>query len=84
MSNYAPSWLWSNWIPNGMLTLLGGATDGESTAFALDLARRVVQGSEWPDGYPSLHLPKPVIYLDATPDPSTTSEIIREYDLGVV
>lgn len=43
-------WLWSNWLPKGMLTLLGGyAGDGKST-LTMSLAATFSNGGTLPDG----------------------------------
>lgn len=43
-------WLWPNWLPKGMLTLLGGyAGDGKST-ISLALAAALSNGGTLPDG----------------------------------
>lgn len=50
-ANLTPvSWLWPNWIPRGMISLLG-ATQGTGKSYlALDLARIITAGDRWPDG----------------------------------
>lgn len=61
-------WLWRNWIPRGMLTLLGAYQGTGKSYFVLDLARAVIEGGEWPDGTPA---PKGcVVYIDAEGIPS--------------
>ncbi len=43
------SWLWPRWLPNGMLSLLVGYIGSGKTAFALDLAERIIRGTTFPD-----------------------------------
>jgi len=44
------SWLWPDWIPRGMMSLLGAASGAGKSLLALDLARRVIHG----EGFPGL------------------------------
>jgi hypothetical protein len=57
-------WLWEGWIPRGMLTLFGAMPSAGKSYVALDLARRVIAGTTFPDGTP---VPEggPVIFIDA-------------------
>jgi hypothetical protein len=57
-------WVWEGWIPRGMLTLLGAMPSAGKSYVALDLARRVIEGSAFPDGTP-VPEPGPVIFVDA-------------------
>jgi len=57
-------WLWPGWVPRGMLTLFGAMPSAGKSYVALDLARRVIQGSSFPDGAP-VGEPGSVIYVDA-------------------
>jgi putative DNA primase/helicase len=43
-------WLWRNFLPLGMLTILGGAPGCGKTTIALSLAATVTRGATWPDG----------------------------------
>jgi hypothetical protein len=59
------AWLWPDWIPLGMITLLGSIPGAGKSYVALDLARRVIHGGSFPDDAP---VPQPggnVIYVDA-------------------
>jgi len=59
------TWLWPDWIPHGMITLLGAAPGTGKSYLALDLARCIIAGDRFPDGAP---VPQPganVIYVDA-------------------
>jgi hypothetical protein len=50
-------WLWADWIPRGVLTLLAARGGVGKTRLAIDLAYRLWAGLPWPDGstntYPS-------------------------------
>jgi len=59
------TWLWPDWIPVGMITLLGSVPGAGKSYVALDLARRIIAAEQFPDGAP---IPRPaanVIYVDA-------------------
>lgn len=43
-------WLWRDFLPSGMLTILGGAPGCGKTTIALSLAAIVTRGGIWPDG----------------------------------
>ena len=57
-------WLWEGWIPRGMLTLFGAMPSAGKSYVALDLARRVIEGTSFPDGTP-VNDAGTVIYVDA-------------------
>lgn len=69
------TWLWPSWIPRGMLTLFGAVAGAGKSMIALDLAKKVMHGLDFPTGernpYPQ---GAPVIYVDAEVVP----QIIRE------
>ena len=44
------SWLWPSWIPRGMLTLLGASPGAGKSLLALDLCRRIIHNTTFPDG----------------------------------
>ena len=43
-------WLWPEYLPAAMLTILGGAPGSGKTTIALSLAAVVTRGGVWPDG----------------------------------
>jgi len=68
------TWLWPDWIPRGMITLLGAAPGTGKSYLALDLARRIIAGDNFPDGAP---VPQPgvnVIYVDAEDAPQIINQ----------
>lgn len=69
-------WLWENWIPTGMLSLLGAWQGTGKSWLALDLARIVTQGDKWPDGAAVQHN-GPCIYVEAEAVPRITVDRIR-------
>lgn len=45
-------WMWRPWLPRGLLTLLVGESGSGKSGLALELAKRIIQGGNWPDGTP--------------------------------
>ncbi len=68
------TWLWRNWVPRGMLSLLGAVPGAGKSFVALDLARRIIGGETWPDGSPIEDGGRPVIYIDAEAVPQLLNE----------
>lgn len=56
-------WLWKNFIPLEMITILAGDPGTSKSTLALWLCKLVTEGGEWPDG--NSRLPANVIYVDA-------------------
>lgn len=67
-------WLWQNWVPVGMLSLLGGAPGAGKSFIALDLARRVIHGETFPDGAANPAVGRNIIYVDAENVPQILKE----------
>ena len=44
------SWLWQNWLPAGMLTILAGQAGTGKTTLAMSIASAVTNGGKLPDG----------------------------------
>lgn len=74
------TWLWENWIPRGMLSLLGAYQGTGKSWFVLDLARTIIQGGRWPDGTPTQG-PANVIYVEAEGIPQVLNQ--RAVALGM-
>ena len=70
------TWLWQDWIPMGMLSLLGAQPGSGKSLLALDLARRVIHGMEFPDGtdVSRVDAGRPVIYVDGECVPQIITE----------
>jgi len=58
-------WLWPNWIPAGMLSLLTAYGGAGKSIVALDLARRIIEDRTYPDGAPVIRPGATVVYVDA-------------------
>lgn len=69
-------WLWENWIPLGMLSLLTASPGAGKSMLALDLAARIIQGEIFPDGTVGPRPGAPVIYVDAEAIPQVHNERI--------
>lgn len=67
-------WVWRGWIPRGMITLLGAVPGAGKSFLALDLAKRVIQGDQWPDGQPNLAKRRNIVYVDAEQVPQLANE----------
>ena len=67
-------WLWPDWIPRGMITLLGSVPGAGKSYLALDLVRRIIAGEPFPDGAPQPLPGANVIYVDAESVPQIISE----------
>jgi len=59
------AWLWPDWIPLAMLSLLTGEGGVGKSMLALDLADRVIRGTAFPDGAPIPRPGSPVVYVEA-------------------
>lgn len=57
-------WLWSGWLPRGLITLLIGVPGVGKTSLGLEIARCVVEPRRWPDDAPGPSKPHKVIWCD--------------------
>ena len=67
-------WLWQDWIPLRMLSLLAGEPGVGKSMIALDLAGRIIAGRDFPDGRRASWASRAVIYVDAEDAPSIHDE----------
>jgi hypothetical protein len=74
-------WLWQDWIPRGMLTLLGAVPGAGKSYVSLDLARRLIEGTTYPDGSP-IARPAPVVYIDAEAIPQVINERAKNWGMN--
>lgn len=56
------NWLWKNWLPASMLTILAGAPGCGKTTIALSFAATLATGGTWPDGTKCSESGKTVIW----------------------
>lgn len=66
--------LWSNWIPRGMLSLLGAMPGAGKSFVALDLCKRIIHNEPWPDGMSQASGGQTCIYVDAELVPQLANE----------
>jgi hypothetical protein len=74
-------WLWPDWIPRGLLSLLGAVPGAGKSYLALDLARRVLAGDPFPDGAPGPGPGAKVIYVDAEAVPQLLNERVEAWGM---
>jgi len=74
------SWLWENFLPKGMITLISGDPGSGKTWFSLDCAARISRGLPWPDGNRQNELGN-VVYINIE-DPQATVIRPRVDSLG--
>jgi hypothetical protein len=76
-------WLWPDWIPQGMITLLGAVPGAGKSLVALDLAKRVIHGEAFPDGTANPHEGRNVIYVDAELVPQLINERVKMWQIDI-
>lgn len=57
-------WLWENWIPRGMVTLLAGQTGVGKTACAMALANILTSAGTWPNGRPGPMVGQRIVFIE--------------------
>src|SRR5262249_48216320 len=75
-------WPWEGWIPPARIVGIAAYEGVGKTRFALDLARRVWHGREWPDGQP-MTLPSltPTIWVCADGQQDDIAETLPAFGL---
>lgn len=76
------SWLWPNWIPLGMLSLLGAVPGAGKSYLALDLTRLIISGMPFPDGTPCPRAGANCIYVDAEVIPQLINERAEAWQMN--
>jgi hypothetical protein len=74
------TWLWENWLPIGMLSLLAARPGTGKSLVALDLCRRIIAGDAWPDGSAQPATGQPCIYVDAENVPAILNRRAEEWE----
>ena len=67
-------WLWEQWLPIGMLSMLAARPGTGKSLVALDFIRMILSGSPWPDGTPQPCPGANCIYVDAENVPSILNQ----------
>jgi hypothetical protein len=62
-------WLWSSWLPRGVVTLMDGNPGVSKSTVVADLIARITTGREWPDGTPALVGPQRAMWITTEDDP---------------
>lgn len=75
------AWLWQDWIPRGMISLLGAVPGAGKSYMALDLARRIIGGMNWPDGLPMNDAGQTVVYVDAEAIPQVINDRAMAWEM---
>lgn len=58
-------WVWKDWLPRGMVSILAAETGIGKTACAMGLAGVLTApGEEWPDGLPGPEQPERVVFIE--------------------
>jgi len=74
-------WLWQDWIPKGLLSLVGSVKGAGKSYWLLDLSRRIIANETWPDGTP-INMPgATVIYVDAELIPQLINERAERWQM---
>ncbi len=74
-------WVWEDWIPRGLLTVLG-ASQGSGKSFVVtDLAYRIIHNQGFPNGSPIKRPGANVIYVDAEMVPQILNERALNYEM---
>lgn len=74
-------WLWPDWIPIGMLTLLGAVAGAGKSMIALDMCKAVIHGLPFPTSPASP--PRNVIYVDAEFVPQVIKERSEKWKMDM-
>ncbi len=75
------SWVWPNWIPRSMLTVLGASQGSGKSFVSLDLSWRIIHNINFPNGAPIARPGANVIYVDAEMVPQILNERAENYNL---
>lgn len=74
------TWLWENWLPVGMISMLAARPGTGKSLVALDLCRRVIAGETWPDGSLQTRPAASCIYVDAENVPAILNKRAEEWE----
>lgn len=62
-------WLWANWLPRGVVTLMDGNPGVSKSTLVADLVARITTGRGWPDETPGTGRPGRVMWITTEDDP---------------
>lgn len=63
-STHPINWIWKGWLPRGMISMLAAAPGSGKSLVALDLCRRLIERTTFPDGQPVESDNPRIIYVD--------------------
>lgn len=75
--------LWHDWIPRGMISLLGASPGAGKSFVALDLCKRIIAGLPFPDGSEQLTPGDTCIYVDAEVVPQIAYERASNWEMDM-
>lgn len=74
------TWLWPDWLPIGMISMLAARPGTGKSLVALDLCRRIIAGEAWPDGQLQARTGERCIYVDAENVPSILNARAQQWE----
>jgi putative DNA primase/helicase len=74
------TWMWENWLPIGMLSMLAARPGTGKSLIALDLCRRVMTGEAWPDDSTQTRPGASCIYVDAENVPAILNKRAADWE----
>lgn len=76
-------WIWADWLPRGMLTVLGAAPGVGKSFLGMDLVWRILHGQTFPDGSPVQRRSdtSTVLYVDAEAIPQVINQRAQAYGI---
>jgi len=74
-------WVWKDYIPRGLLTILGASQGSGKSFVGLDFAYRIIHNKGFPDGSPIVRPGANVIYVDAESVPQIMRERANYYQM---
>jgi len=74
-------WVWKDYIPRGLLSILGASQGSGKSFVGLDFAYRIIHNIGFPDGAPIIHPGANIIYVDAEAVPQIMRERANYYKM---
>jgi AAA domain len=74
-------WVWRDWIPRGLITVLGASQGSGKSFVATDLAYRIIHNKGFPDGTLIARPGANIIYVDAEMVPQILNQRAEHYGL---
>jgi hypothetical protein len=74
-------WVWKDYIPRGLLSVLGASQGSGKSFVGLDLAYHIIHNKGFPDGSPIMRPGANIIYVDAESVPQILRERANHYGM---